>query len=641
VWRPSWVRRTALFVAGAGAVLLLDLAYASTTYALTARQSARHLRAAIGALDRSDAAGAVEHLALSSSAAELAVLRAGRPSLRLAAFLGLHDDVVALELIAGALGDLATSAQQAVGPIFDHGAAEAGLFGALYRDGAVDLDAVALLNDGLRHLATDLERTDQRVAAAPEPRLAPIASALERVTRRLERARTDVARAVTVMDLLPPLLGSEGSRRYLLAFQSPSEARGGGGLIGVFGLLSADGGRLDLGHVGAIEELVGKELGKGGRPIPAPAWFRDLYGRFLGTEEIRHANLTPSFSASAEIWLRMYRRATGEALDGVIALDPLALGEITRGTGPLRAPGWDRTIDRFGARRVLLHDIYRHFDLKERKQNEYLRGLIDELWSRLESGEVRAGGLARGLGTAATEQHLKVYVPEPRVTALLAELQIDGDYRSAGPNVQLVFHNNFAANKVDFFLKRRVDTELVLEDDGDIRGTTTVELVNEAPEDTSVLVRPLRRDLDLGLNRMALSFLLPEGAEPRRLTLDRRDSNFFSGTEYDYPVAWQILDVEPGQTRTVRLSWTWPDAWQIDPDGPDLELTLWPQALVRPDFMSFTVVPPDGLAVAPGSQVGDTALDWEHLDGIARRAWRLRPPVTATIDLIEETRSGD
>jgi hypothetical protein len=560
--------------------------------------------------------GAAHHLALALSAADLAHARLHRPSLRLLRNLGLFDpDIETLEVISDATADVAASVLQLVGSTFELGSAERGLFGSLYRDGTVDLDALDALGSGLDDLQAALASARRRVAAAPVPVIDAVGDGRAGASRRLARATRDVARVGTLARLLPDLLGGTQPRRYLLAFQSPSEARGGGGLIGVYGVLAADEGRIELGDVDAIEELVARFDGS----VDGPPWLEGLYGRFLGLEEVRHANLTPSFPASSEILLRMYRRATGDELDGVIALDPLAVGEMTRGTGPLRAPGWDRTIGRFTARRVLLHDIYRHFDLKERIQNEYLRGLIDELWNRLESGDVRVGPLARGLAHATDEQHLKIFSTDPAVAGLLSELRIDGDYRAAGDDVEMVFHNNFAANKVDFFLKRRVATNVALKEGGAATVVTTVELDNDVPEDRSVLVRPLRRDLEYGINRMTLSFLLPVGAEPRRLTIDGRDSNFFPGFEYRYPVAWQILDVDPGATATVRLTWRWPDAWALDPRGPDLELTLWPQALVRPDFTSVTIEPPPGY----------------DLRGPATFEFRHRPPRTIEVELRE------
>lgn len=618
--RPPEVRRTALFVSAAAAVGLLDLLYAGSSYAIAMARSSSELHAAVVAVSRSDAVAAIHHLERAATAADLAGTRLDRPSLRLLEGIGARDDLDALDALSDGAATIARGALDTLFSTLDGEAAEHGLFGALYRDGMVQLDVVSVLGDDLAALEEDVSETAASLRDV-NPDIGPVVTAVRRAERRLQRAGDGVARARSVAELLPPFLGAVAPKRYFLALQSPSEARGGGGLIGVYGILAADNGRLHLEHVGAIEELVERFRGS----VSGPRWFAGLYGRFLGLEEIRSANLTPSFPASSRVLLRMYHKLSGEQLDGVIALDPLAVGEMTRGTGPLRAPGWHREITRFTARRILLHDIYRHFDLKERVQNEYLRGLIDQLWTRLESAEVEVGPLARGLGTAATEQHLKIYSNDPLAARRLAELGIDGDYRRAGPNVQLVFNNNFAANKVDFFLKRHVATRLRLLPDGSARVTTTVALINEAPEDSTVLVRPLRRDLPFGISRMMLSFLLPRGSEPRALMLGRRTSNFFTGREYAYPVAWQILDVDAGETRTVRLAYRWPDAWRYDPAEPDLELVLWPQGGVRPDFASVRVIAPKGYRVAAGPPA---------------REWRLRTSRRIRVELTPEKGAG-
>lgn len=611
--RPVPVRRAASIFAAIGALFVLDLLFAATGYAFALRTSSRELSAAVKAVSRSDAVGAVHHLERAVAAAELAGTRLTRPSVQIVEAVGGRDELAALDALFAGAADTARGALGVLAPMFDAGAAERGLFGALYRDGAVNLDALEPLASRLADMEGRLADT-AAVLAATDPEIGPLDRAIERATRRLERTRRQVGQARSVAELLPALLGADDPKRYFLALQSPSEARGGGGLIGVYGILAANDGRLDLTEVGAIEDLVAQLDG----PVRGPEWFADLYGRFLGLEDIRHSNLTPSFPASSEILLSMYRRITGESLDGVIALDPLAVGEMTRGTGPLSAPGWDRTIDRFNARRVLLHDIYRHFDLKERIQNEYLRGLIDRLWARLESSDVRVGPLARGLGRAAAEQHVKIHATDPQTAEELAALGIDGDYRAAGDNVQLVFNNNLAANKVDFFLKRRIATRIVMRADGSARVRTTVALANEAPEASTVLVRPLRKDLPFGTNRLVLSFLLPRSAEPVALGLDASTSNFFAGREYDRPVAWQVLDVAPGETRRVRLDYRWEEAWSHASGGPELELTLWPQASVRPDFASLEVVPPPGYRVAAG---------------VPAQEWRLRTPRDIRIEL--------
>ncbi len=51
--------------------------------------------------------------------------------------------------------------------------------------------------------------------------------------------------------LIPPMLGADGERSYLLALQSNNEARGTGGFFGSFGIFSADDGKIRVDKLAA------------------------------------------------------------------------------------------------------------------------------------------------------------------------------------------------------------------------------------------------------------------------------------------------------------------------------------------------------------------------------------------------------
>ena len=574
-------------VAGAFLAIVLVFGVIPTVILGVSLARAQHSLASLStSLRDDDFDGARTHLTRALSASSTAESVTEAPLLgAMAGWIGLSDDLDALHTLASVLLDGARAASA----VFEEvGIADgSGLAGALYRGGRIDVEAVHRLEGALSATGDVLARSSVTLKAAPEPTLSLVRDGVERATTKIVDARKTLGDAISVLEVLPGLVAEDGSRRYLLAFQSPSEARGGGGLIGVYGVLEATDGSLSLTHVGPIEELLPRLRGT----VEGPGWFEDLYGGFRATKEFRMANLSPHFPTTAELWLKMYERATGIDLDGVIALDPLAVGELTLATGPLSAEGWDRKIDNENVRRVLLHDVYRHFDFKERIQNTYLRGLVDELWSRLESPDLRAAAMLRAVGTATRKQHMKIYSVDQAEQTVLSDLGVAGDYRRAGAAVQLLFNNNFAANKVDYFLHRDVKTEVTLREDGSADVEVEMTLANEAPtEPGSVLVRPLRDELPTGINDMTLYLLMPRGARATSLMVDGVDTNVLRGMEGAHPVAWQVLGIEPQDTATVRLSYRWPQAVE---DGA-FELTLWPQATARPDSYEVTVAAPMG-----------------------------------------------
>jgi hypothetical protein len=59
-----------------------------------------------------------------------------------------------------------------------------------------------------------------------------------------------------------------------------------------------------------------------------PADYIDRYRDWEPTGLWSQSNLSPHFPYAAQIWAAMWRAATGEQVDGVVALDPFALGYL-------------------------------------------------------------------------------------------------------------------------------------------------------------------------------------------------------------------------------------------------------------------------------------------------------------------------
>ncbi|ETK33476.1 DUF4012 domain-containing protein [Microbispora sp. ATCC PTA-5024] len=106
--------------------------------------------------------------------------------------------------------------------------------------------------------------------------------------------RSTLSAAATAAAVLPPMLGLDGTRRYFLAFQTNAEARGTGGLVGAFGVLKADRGRLSVTGLSADNGL-----GLNPRPV---ADFGTAYRERYGPDALRLlsiSNLSPHFPYAA------------------------------------------------------------------------------------------------------------------------------------------------------------------------------------------------------------------------------------------------------------------------------------------------------------------------------------------------------
>lgn len=143
-----------------------------------------------------------------------------------------------------------------------------------------------------------------------------------------------------------------GPSRYLLFAANNGEMRAGSGMFLTAGRLDVDQGTLTVGEFNPTAEL---RL-PAGKVDPDPDTAA-LWG-FLGPSvEWRNLAMTPRFDATAELASRMWTAKTGEKLDGVMVIDPVALQALLRATGPVDLDG--TSIDADNVIQLLTVDQYR------------------------------------------------------------------------------------------------------------------------------------------------------------------------------------------------------------------------------------------------------------------------------------------
>lgn len=185
---------------------------------------------------------------------------------------------------------------------------------------------------------------------------------------------------------------------------------------------------------------------------------------------------------------------------------------------------------------------------------------------------------------------MKLFAVDPEPAEALRALKLDGDLESYGPNIQILFGNNYGVNKVDYFLHRTIDTSVEFRPDGSAQVVTHVKLVNTAPAGPPSLL--LGSD-DPGRNGTVLSLLMPEGAHSAAIRVDGSGRPPLNYRDADNPVTWSAVDVQPGGQTRVQISYQLPRAYEPARDS-SFTLTLIPQPTVIPDRYTITFRPPDG-----------------------------------------------
>ncbi len=197
------------------------------------------------------------------------------------------------------------------------------------------LDVVALRNEEptLRKFATDAARINTEAQAISEPGYLGV---IDKARSQLQTQTEDLAKLLSntalAARLAPSMLGADGPRSYFMGFQTNAEARGTGGLLGGFGIVRFDDGKPSVDTLASNTDWNRKF-----DPISLGPEFDNQYGFTNPTTDYRNSNQSSHFPYAAQIWKSMAQQS-GMNVDGVIAIDPVALSYILGATGPVVMP---------------------------------------------------------------------------------------------------------------------------------------------------------------------------------------------------------------------------------------------------------------------------------------------------------------
>ena len=610
-------------------LVLLSLAFAlDAGYGLITLR--RHLLGVADSLDgldarlaKGDIEGARTQTEEARTESEDAADALNRPSLFLASLVpGVDQDTGAIESAVEAAYFSARAATSIVETAAGLDLDSEGIPTTVYVDGQVDLDKVADAREKVNEAELLLEAAVVTLEST-DARFAQLRNSIREAHSRTVSALDRVTRGRSMFDLIHGLLGGKGRRTYLLALQAPGEARATGGLVGQVGVLEASKGRLSL-----------KALGPGAaffRPrssgITAPAWFRDSYSAQKALTQWQQANTSPNFPVVSEVLLEMFEEGRGARLDGVIAMDPLALADMMAGMDAIQTSNPPLTVDASNVAEVLLRNSYVEIPT-ETGQDVFLKEIVDGFWNKVSEGDVDLRPFAEGLSTALRTQHVKIFSRHGEDQKLLEDLDLDGNYDTRGSSAQMAFNINYALNKVDYFLQRHVSTEIRLQPDGTAVVNTTMQMKNGAPTGPVSILLGQGDELPVGTNRMMVNLLMPPGSIVGSMNVGPQQSGPFTYTDENSPVVWDVISIAPGGQETVSVTYQIPAAIQVFGDDTVFDFVLFPQPTVNPDTYSLRIQPPPGVQVV--NTQGMTA------DGVLSMNGTLEEPVVVRMQMEPE-----
>lgn len=451
-----------------------------------------------------------------------------------------------------------------------------------YHDGQLNLDR-------LRAIATPGRIVDRQLHRALEALqnagsgwvLGPIESKASAYQNELARATHTADLAVQAIDVLPAILGGDGTRHYLIAFMSPSESRGYDGFIGSYGVLTADDGHVTLTQSGPTSDL-DASLPLFGATLRGVPQYLARYGLFHPGMHARDATYSPDFPTDADVFTQIYEQTGGVHIDGVLGIDPYGLAAILHLTGPIEVPGLPEPLTSSNAATVLLKTQYTTFDSGETNQDlvrhDFLQQALHEVFDALVAGDLPSPHeLSAILDPEVVKGRISFWSFHSNEQPLLGRLGMGGSFPSAQRGDLLaVTTQNAGNNKIDAFLHKSIDDRVRFDAaTGNESSTVTIKLVNDAPSfglPGIVIDNPGAGSTAPGINVTWLTLYSP--LQFSRVTIDGARASMRVGTELGVYAYSQFVDVPPKGTVTLKVYLT----GRIEPGPYRLTVRLQPSA---------------------------------------------------------------
>jgi hypothetical protein len=541
--------RRAVVIGGAVLVVLAAAGVWISVRALHARAELRQARVAIAAVKADLVAGRSATADLQAAQSHAARGRAATHDVVWAAasWLPPVDTMRGLTTVADDL------THRALPPLVQ--------VGASLRPSALRVRRDTLALQPLHRAAPELEQANRVLTAAtrtvralPGGWFGPIGSARRDFLRALTGLGGSVDAAARFARVGPPMLGIDGPRRYFVAVQNNAEARGTGGLVGAYALLVADHGKLTVVRRGSDQDFRTPNL----PVVNLGHEFDDVYGGYDATSFWPSSNLSPHFPDAADIWAHLWEHQSGQHIDGVIGIDPVALAGVLRVTGPTTVAGYGQPLTADNLVDLTLSKEYSLFT-NNFLRRQFLDKVASAVLDKLLSGAGDASALATALGTQAGGGHLGLWSANPAEQAVLAPTPLAGELPTDRRPFASVTVDNSAGGKLDYYLGRSLRYSATTCEGSRRPAQITVSLRNGAPASGLPAYVLAGTDVVSGARGTARDGLIvlvhaTAGALLSRATVDGHAVDVSPGTERGHAVFSLDLTINPGQTRVIRLS---------------------------------------------------------------------------------------
>lgn len=436
-------------------------------------------------------------------------------------------------------------------------------------DGRIDTQQLQDAAPSIITAANTLRLSHERLAAIDTGRLIPeVANAVDAATRQLDGVSGALETASSAARLLPPMLGANEQRNYLVLIQNNAETRATGGIPGALAILRVDDGSLELG-----KQSTAGDIERFRPPLNVDPEQVSLYTARLGAQ-MQNVNLTPDFPTAAETAKQMWEeRHEDQVVDGVVALDPVVLSRLLDVTGPVEFTDPEMlalvqntelptSLTSKNVVSTLLSDVYREIESPE-LQDDYFAAVAADVFAAFTLGDGDGTQLLSALADSTQDRRLYLWSGHASEQQIIASTPLAGSVSGpqSGGAIFGAYFNDGTGAKMDYYVQRTAQLVKACQTDGYSRYTVRLTVTNTAPEDAATILPDYVTGggvfgVDPGRVRTNSVFYGPAHALMESATLNGEKTAFGAGKHGQRPVGTVTTEIGPGESAVLEATFS-------------------------------------------------------------------------------------
>ncbi|RVU96740.1 DUF4012 domain-containing protein [Coriobacteriales bacterium OH1046] len=388
----------------------------------------------------------------------------------LAAFLPVFGEDIRTAQTLGGLAESLT--RDALTPVSE---SIAGLrLDDLVQDGQVDVALLQRIAAPVSEALPLIRDAAATIEALPDAHIQKVQNILDKLREPFDEYGSLLGLADQALALLPRMLGADGqARTYLVLALSNAELRSAGGFPGAWGILTVTDGRFELGgftadivHADGISAELHEDEG--------------VYNFGIGSGASA-VTAMPNFNRTGEIAAGYWEQWSGQHVDGVIALDPVALQYLISLTGELDTEDGTH-IDGSNAGYEILHNVYVRYGNDNASHDAFFSDVAGRAASAFFAnlGNADTDALVELVERLGEERRLQMWMADADEEALVSALGFGGEYAHDPLEPVLgIYLNDQTYSKIDWYAAVDVQvSEPQTNADGTQTYTVTATLTN-------------------------------------------------------------------------------------------------------------------------------------------------------------------